>query len=60
MASAKHNYLQTPDTANRVRPPLLAGMLPALFGTKCGGPRLQLLFRRKAFLAEARRLLAGR
>ena len=60
MVSGEHGHLQNPDNANRVRARLLAGMRSAVLWSQWGGSRLQLLFRRKAFLAEARRLLAGR
>ncbi len=58
MVSGEHGHLQNPDTANRVRALLLAGMRAAVLWSQSGGGRLQLLFKRKAFLAEAQRLLA--
>lgn len=58
MVTGEHGHLQNPDIANRVRALLLAGMRAAVLWTQSGGGRLQLLFKRKAFLAEAQRLLA--
>jgi len=58
MVTGEHGHLQNPDTANRVRALLLAGMRAAVLWNQSGGGRLQLLFKRKAFLAEAQRLLA--
>lgn len=58
MVSGEHGHLQNPANANRVRALLLAGMRSAVLWSQCGGGRLQLIFRRKALLAEAQRLLA--
>jgi high frequency lysogenization protein len=58
MVTGEHGHLQNPDTANRVRALLLAGMRAAVLWNQSGGGRLQLLFKRKAFLTEAQRLLA--
>jgi high frequency lysogenization protein len=58
MVTGEHGHLQNPDTANRVRALLLAGMRAAVLWHQSGGGRLQLLFKRKAFLTEAQRLLA--
>ncbi|PKM45064.1 MAG: lysogenization regulator HflD [Gammaproteobacteria bacterium HGW-Gammaproteobacteria-1] len=58
MVTGEHGHLQNPDTANRVRALLLAGMRSAVLWSQSGGSRLQLLFRRKTFLNEAERLLA--
>lgn len=57
MVTGEHGHLQNPDTANRVRALLLAGMRAAVVWSQSGGSRLQLLLRRKAFLAETQRLL---
>ncbi len=58
MVSGEHGHLQRPEIANRVRALLLAGMRAAVLWTQCGGNRWQLLFRRKALVNEATRLLA--
>lgn len=58
MVSGEHGHLQNPDIANRVRALLLAGMRAAVLWNQSGGGRLQLLFKRKTFIAEAQRLLA--
>lgn len=58
MVTGEHGHLQNPDTANRVRALLLAGMRAAVLWSQSGGGRLQLLFKRKAFLTETQRLLA--
>lgn len=60
MVSGEHGHLQNPDNANRVRALLLSGIRSAVLWNQCGGTRSQLLFRRKALLTEARRLLANR
>ncbi len=58
MVSGEHNYLETPDNANRVRALLLAGIRAAVLWRQCGGSRWQLMFKRRAILDEARALLA--
>ncbi|MEW6647937.1 MAG: high frequency lysogenization protein HflD [Pseudomonadota bacterium] len=58
MVTGEHGHLQNPDIANRVRALLLAGMRSAVLWSQSGGGRLQLLFKRKAFVTEAQRLLA--
>ncbi len=58
MVSGEHGHLQNPANANRVRALLLSGIRSAVLWSQCGGGRLQLLFRRNLFVAEARRLLS--
>ncbi|MDH5784269.1 MAG: high frequency lysogenization protein HflD [Chromatiales bacterium] len=58
MVSGKNNYLDNPDNANRVRALLLAGIRGAVLWRQCGGSRWQLMFKRRAILEEANRLLA--
>jgi len=58
MVTGEHGHLQNPDIANRVRALLLAGMRSAVLWSQSGGARWQLLFKRKAFVTEAQRLLA--
>ncbi len=58
MVSGENNYLENPDTANKVRALLLAGIRAAVLWRQCGGSRWQLLFKRRAILDEAKNLLA--
>lgn len=58
MVSGEHNYLENPDNANRVRALLLSGIRAAVLWRQCGGSRWQLMFKRRAILAEANKLLA--
>lgn len=57
MISGEHNYLDNPDTANKVRAILLAGIRAAVLWRQCGGSRWQLLFKRRAILKQAASLL---
>ncbi|MGB7389034.1 MAG: high frequency lysogenization protein HflD [Pseudomonas neustonica] len=52
-------YLQQPDTANRIRALLLAGIRGATLWRQVGGHRWQLLFQRKKLLDATRALLRG-
>lgn len=58
MVSGENNYLQNPDTANKVRALLLSGIRAAVLWRQCGGSRWQLMFKRRAIVQEAKRLLA--
>ncbi|MEN8169642.1 MAG: high frequency lysogenization protein HflD [Pseudomonadota bacterium] len=58
MVSGENNYLENPDTANKVRSLLLAGIRAAVLWRQCGGSRWQLLFTRHAIIKEAETLLA--
>ena len=58
MVSGEHNFLETPDNANRVRALLLAAIRAAVLWRQCGGSRWQLMFKRRAILDEANKLLA--
>ena len=58
MVSGENNYLENPDTANKVRALLLAGIRAAVLWRQCGGSRWQLLFKRRSILNEAKTLLA--
>lgn len=58
MVSGEHNYLENPDNANRVRALLLAGIRAAVLWRQCDGSRWQLMFKRRAIVEEAKRLLA--
>ena len=52
-------YLQQPDTANRIRALLLAGIRGATLWRQVCGHRWQLLFQRKKLLDATRALLRG-
>ena len=58
MVSGENNYLQNPETANKVRALLLSGIRAAVLWRQCGGSRWQLLFKRSAIVDEAKKLLA--
>lgn len=49
-------YLQNPNTANKVRTLLLAGIRAAILWRQCGGRRWHLLIKRKAFLRTIEQL----
>lgn len=53
----ENNYLQEQANADKVRTLLLAGIRSAVLWSQCGGARWQLLFKRRTYLNEARRLL---
>lgn len=50
-------HLQNPETQNRVRALLLAGIRAAILWRQLGGSRLQLLFKRKLLVKTAKQLL---
>ncbi len=58
MVNGAHGHLNNPYVAEKVRALLLAGMRSAVLWRQSGGSRWQLLFKRSALIAEARRLLA--
>ncbi len=57
MVRGDQRHLLHGDNANKVRALLLAAMRAAVLWRQVGGSRLQLLFRRKRYLGEARALL---
>ena len=57
MVSGEPEFLSQQENANRIRALLLAGVRSALLWHQNGGGRLTLLFRRKAILLQAQRLL---
>jgi len=57
MVRGENNYLMDQANADKVRSLLLAGIRSAVLWSQCGGARWHLLFRRHAYLNEARRLL---
>lgn len=50
-------HLQNPETQNRVRALLLAGIRAAILWRQLGGSRIQLLFKRKLLVKTAKQLL---
>ena len=50
-------YLSRPETANKIRACLLAGIRSALLWKQCGGTRWKFLFYRKKIQAELQVLL---
>ncbi|MBG7601450.1 MAG: high frequency lysogenization protein HflD [Gammaproteobacteria bacterium] len=50
-------HLQNPETRNRVRALLLAGIRAAILWRQLGGSRIQLLFKRKLLVKTAKQLL---
>jgi high frequency lysogenization protein len=57
MVKGQPLFLQNPDTQNRIRALLLAGIRSAVLWKQLGGSRLQLLFSRKRIVAETEELL---
>jgi high frequency lysogenization protein len=57
MVKGKPLFLQNPDTQNRIRALLLAGIRSAVLWRQLGGSRLQLLFSRKRIVSDAEELL---
>ena len=57
MVSGETNYLSNPANADRIRSLLLAGMRAAVLWQQVGGSRWQILFKRKHFITEARRII---
>jgi high frequency lysogenization protein len=57
MVKGQPLFLQNPDTQNRIRALLLAGIRSAVLWRQLGGSRLQLLFSRKRIVAETEELL---
>lgn len=58
MVSGDGQYLGHSDNANKVRAILLGGIRAAVLWNQLGGSRWQILFKRKMFVNEARRILA--
>lgn len=57
MVSGENNYLSQRANADKIRAILLAGIRSAFLWDQFGGSRWQILFKRKAFVVEAERLL---
>ena len=52
MVNGEQNHLSSPETANKIRSLLLAGIRSSVLWRQCGGSRWQLLFGRKKLLAQ--------
>ena len=57
LVNGEREYLQDTANASLIRALLLAGIRSAVAWRQCGGTRLQLLFKRKAIVSEASRIL---
>jgi len=57
MVKGENNHLMDQANADKVRTLLLAGIRSAVLWSQSGGARWQLLFKRRAYLHEAKRLL---
>ncbi|MDO9104335.1 MAG: high frequency lysogenization protein HflD [Methylovulum sp.] len=57
MVNGEANYLSRPDTANKIRACLLAGIRSAMLWRQCGGTRWKFLLYRKKIQAELQHLL---
>lgn len=57
MVRGEQGHLNVEENARKIRALLLAGMRSAVLWRQSGGSRLALLFRRRAYLNEAQRLL---
>lgn len=57
MVSGDGNYLSNRSNADKIRAILLAGIRSAVLWSQLGGSRMQILFKRRMFVNEARRLL---
>ena len=57
MVNGEQVYLSNPDTVNKIRSLLLAGIRSTLLWRQCGGSRWKFLFFRKKLQDEVRRLL---
>lgn len=56
MVKGRHGHLQNPNTANKIRACLLAGIRSAVLWRQVGGTRLGLIFGRKKYLRAAQAL----
>jgi len=52
IVNGEQNHLSSPETVNKIRALLLAGIRAAVLWRQCGGSRWQLLFSRKKLLAQ--------
>ena len=59
MVKGQPLFLQNPDTQNRIRALLLAGIRSATLWAQLGGNRFELMFGRRRIMQDARTFLAG-
>ena len=59
LVDGEHGYLNQTSNASKIRALLLAGIRSTVLWRQCGGTRLQLLFRRKAYLDTAKSILGS-
>ena len=57
IVSGETSYLSNPQNADKIRSILLSGIRSAILWLQVGGSRLQIVFKRKAIVEEARRIL---
>lgn len=57
MVNGEQNFISNANNANKIRALLLAAMRSAVLWRQCGGTRWQMLFQRKAILAETQKLI---
>ncbi len=57
IVNGEQNHLSNPDNTNKIRALLLSAIRSAVLWRQCGGKRWLILFKRKAFLDEAKLLL---
>lgn len=58
MVVGDQNYLSSPSNVNKIRALLLAGIRSAVLWSQVGGSRWQILFARRHFIREAKRILS--
>lgn len=57
MVNGEPNYLSRPDTANKIRALLLAGIRSAVLWRQCGGSRWKFIFYRRKIQSELQHLI---
>ena len=57
MVNGEQNFVSNATNANKIRALLLAAIRSAVLWRQCGGTRWQMLFQRKAILAETQKIV---
>jgi high frequency lysogenization protein len=57
MVNGEQNFVSNPSNTNKIRSLLLAAIRSAVLWRQCGGTRWQMLFNRKAILAETQKII---
>ncbi|WP_455375405.1 high frequency lysogenization protein HflD [Kaarinaea lacus] len=57
MVNGEQNFVSNTNNANKIRALLLAAIRSAVLWRQCGGNRWQMLFQRKAILAETQKII---